>query len=311
MPKINVQATIEIAIPIHRLHAAIVDFHTWPIWSPWLYMEPDASVTYRGSRGELNHGYDWIGKKVGAGGMTLTNSSNNRIECDLQFLKPFKSQADVAFDLGVIDDESTRLTWYMNSSLPFFMFWMKGTMSGMIRSDYKHGLAMLKDYLESKHIPSSSKIVDIVDLEPVSYVGSRGSTRMSHISESMEASFAALAESISSQSIDITGAPFSIYNKMDIKQGECDYTAAMPTAANNAIAPPFISDTIPACKALKVIHTGPYRHLANAWYVLMGESRFRKLKVSKSIPPFEIYLNDPDTTPEEDFITELYLPLRN
>ena len=226
MPKIDVQASIDITTPIHRIHAALVDFQTWPIWSPWLYMEPGASVTYRGSKGELNHGCDWIGKKVGSGGMTLTNSTANRIECDLQFVKPFKSQADVAFDLDAIDEESTRVTWYMKSSLPIFMFWMKGTMSGMIRSDYNRGLTMLKDHLEIGNIPSSFTIAGIVDVESLSYVGCQGSTTMSDNSESMGASFAALAESVSSHSIDITGPPFCIYSQMDIKRNECDYTAA-------------------------------------------------------------------------------------
>lgn len=310
MPKINVQASIDITTPIHRIHTALVDFHTWPIWSPWLYMEPDANVTYRGSNGELNHGFDWNGQKIGSGGMTLTSSTVSRIECDLQFIKPFKSQADVAFDLEDIGNGATRVTWHMKSSLPIFLFWMKGTMSGMIRSDYNRGLAMLKDHLEMEQIPSSFTIEDIVDVESLNYVGFQDSTTLSQISNSMGATFAALLESVSSHSIEIIGPPFCIYNQMDMKRSECDYTAAMPTAAPSAITLPFISDKLPACRALKVVHTGSYRHLGNAWYVLMGESRFRKLKAKKSIPPFELYLNDPGVTAEQDLITELYLPLR-
>jgi len=311
MPKISVQASIDIATPIQHVQAALIDFHTWPIWSPWLYMEPEATVTYSGSKGELNHGYDWTGKKVGSGGMTLTKNTTKRIECDLQFLKPFKSQADVAFDLEQTGNDATRVTWYMKSALPFFMFWMKGTMSGMIRSDYRRGLAMLKDHLESDQIPSSVSRAEIASVDSLNFVGSHGTIEMSQISESMGASFSALADLADSQSIDITGAPFCIYNRMDIKRDECEYTAAMPTAGKLSIAPPFIADTLPACQALKLVHTGAYRHLGNAWYALISEARFQKLKVKKQVPPFEIYLNDPDTTAEQNLITELYLPLRD
>ncbi|MFK7992778.1 MAG: GyrI-like domain-containing protein [Granulosicoccus sp.] len=72
----------------------------------------------------------------------------------------------------------------------------------------------------------------------------------------------------------------------------------------------LVSRTTPACRALKAFHTGPYLHLANAWAMLMGEARYKKLKGLKSIPPFEIYLNDPDTTAPSELITERYLPLK-
>lgn len=310
MPTLNVSASIDIATPIQQVHRALVDFNTWPAWSPWLYMEPDATVSYRGSPGELNHGYDWNGKKVGSGGMTLTKTSDVRIECDLQFLKPFKSEADVAFDLQSLADTNTRVSWHMKSSLPFFLFWMKATMSGMIQSDYDRGLNLLKDYLELKKITSTSQLTEISDVDPIHYVGSRGSTNMKDIAQAMGASFSAVVKLIDSESIQVNGVPLTIYNKMDIKRGVCHYTAALPTADPVSAKQPFVAATIPACRALKVVHTGPYRHLGNAWYVLMGEARFKKLKIRKSVPPFEIYLNDPDTTQEEELITELYLPVQ-
>ena len=137
MPKVNVEASIDIAAPAERVHAVLVDFNTWPTWSPWLYLEPEAKITYRGVVGATGHGYDWVGIKTGAGAMTLLHSSLERIDCDLQFLKPFKSEAEVAFKLEAVDNEKTRLTWTMKSGLPFFMFWMKASMISMIKTDFQ------------------------------------------------------------------------------------------------------------------------------------------------------------------------------
>jgi len=120
MTKIDVEATIEICAPAEKIRHALIDFNTWPIWSPWLYIEPETQVTYRGEVGQAGHGYDWVGKKTGAGSMTLLSSTDCHIACDLQFLKPFKSEAKVAFDIQAIDDGQSRVTWSMKSSLPFY-----------------------------------------------------------------------------------------------------------------------------------------------------------------------------------------------
>lgn len=275
-----------------------------------MYTEPEAQVTYRGQKAETGHGYDWLGNKTGAGGMTLTRVSDTRIECDLQFLKPFKSQADVAFDLHESGPAQTRVTWHMNSRLPIFMFWMQASMAGMIRSDYNRGLRLLKDYIELGVTGSSTQAFDIVSVEAQPYIGVQASTDMADISASMDKTFNSLVTGARDSDVTITGKPFSLYNKIDIKQGRCTYTAALPIAQLSTVALPLVSSTRPACSALKVVHTGPYRHLGNAWAVLMGEARHRKLKAHKGIPPFESYLNDPDTTLEADLITELYFPVR-
>ena len=42
----------------------------------------------------------------------------------------------------------------------------------------------------------------------------------------------------------------------------------------------------------------------------MAHQRYDRLKPLKSQCPFEIYASDPDNTPEEDLLTEIFLPLR-
>lgn len=310
MPKVNVEASIEIAAPRERVHEVLVDFNTWPIWSPWLYLEADTRLEYRGAVGQTGHGYDWVGRKTGAGGMTLLHSSSERIDCDLQFLKPYKSEADVAFDLEAIDESTTRLTWYMKSSLPFYLFWMKAMMVGMITSDYRRGLALLKDYLETGSIHSSTKVDGIVDVEALYYVGIKESVQLSAIGASMSESYKSVSDAATSHQYSISGLPFAIYHSMDFKTERCDYTAAYPTFDPTPVDAPLVSALRPECRALKVIHAGPYRHLGNAWSWIMAEAKEQKLKIDKSVPPFERYLNDPDEVVEDDLITEIYLPLK-
>nr|MBX2883681.1 SRPBCC family protein [Granulosicoccus sp.] len=163
MPEMSVHSSETIDASASTVMAALEDFRTWPVWSPWLYTEPDATVTYEGEAGKPGHGYQWQGNKVGAGSMSLQSRDERNLHLDLEFLKPFKSQADVSFALDSPTPESTTVTWTMDSKLPFFMFFYKATMVGMIRSDYRRGLMMLKDYLEHGEVLSNVKIEAIAD----------------------------------------------------------------------------------------------------------------------------------------------------
>ncbi len=311
MPKVNVEASIEIAVPAERVHEVLVDFNTWPTWSPWLYLEPDVTLSFRGQVGRAGHGYDWSGNKTGAGGMTLLFSSLERIDCDLQFIKPFKSEAQVEFKLEAVDSSTTRLTWIMKTSLPFYLFWMKANMIGMIKSDYQRGLALLKDYLETGSTHSSTKIDDVVPVSAVYYVGNPNSALISEVGVSLGESFNALRNTPVVRQIAINGSPFTLYNSVDVKTGQCSYTTALPTYDPTSVDAPLVSALRAECKALKVIHAGPYRHLGNAWALIMAEAKHQKLTVDDSKPRFERYLNNPDEVAEDDLITEVYLPIKS
>lgn len=310
MPAFSVEASIDIATPVQRVHDTLVGFTTWPDWSPWLYIEPEAQINYTGTKGEPGHGYQWSGKKVGSGGMSLSSVTPTRINCDLQFLKPFKSTATVWFDLAESLQGDTTVTWNMNSKLPFFMFWMMDSMTAMIKADYKRGLALLKDQLETGSRQSQTRLVETEDVSALAYVGQQLVTSFDQLSTSMSGAFTGLSVQEKSGVFSSNGLAFCIYDQIDLKRDEVKYTAALPTAEPITIELPYVSRIRPACRALKVFHTGPYRHLPNAWAMIMSEARTKKLKVSKKIPPFEHYLNNTEDTDPADLITELYLPLR-
>jgi len=247
---------------------------------------------------------------VGSGGMTLTSLDANRFEADLLFLKPWKSKADIAFDFEAIDDDKTHVKWHMDSSLPFFMFFMVGKMKAMIGGDYDRGLSMLKDYLETGAVPSNTVVEGVVDVPASLYAGKTYHTTMSDIGESMGTAFPEVLNSITSAEAQIIGAPFTVYNNMDMVKKTCMYTAAIPVASTVTAGNGVQCHERPACKALKLVHTGAYRHLGNGWSTGMSDMRHAKMKIDKSNPPFELYVNDPENTPEESLVTEIYMPVR-
>lgn len=310
MPAYHVESSILINASAADVHLKLDNFQEWPIWSPWLYMEPDTKLDYRGQSGQIGHGYDWKGDLTGAGNMTLTHIDANELKMDLQFLKPFKSKAKISFDVIEKSPKQTLLTWHMDSSLPFFMFFMTGKIKSMITSDYNRGLKLLKDYVENGKVNSKTVVDGLVDVTESSYIGTTSDSSMKHLSESMRQTIPAVVAAIEKNNLSQSGPVHSIYNRMNIKQQSCVYTAAIPVTDTTDVNTPMHIGAIQACRALKVTHTGSYDHLGTAWATAIGNQRHLKLKPSKVQPPYEVYISDPENTPADKLITEIYVPIR-
>ena len=303
MPKFQVEKSIDINAPAPRVRDTIQDYRQWSVWSPWLCMEPSAKVDCSGLAATPGHAYCWEGELVGSGRMTLAEIDGNTDKMDLTFLKPFKSTAKVEFTTTELDAGNTRVTWCMDSGLPFFLFFMTGTMKAMIGMDYHRGLQMLKEYVETGVVTSKTEIVGIVDVPAILYAGVSADSELSNISTSMEQAFGKLTQITASNTTDeYCGA---VYHSMNIKTGHCSYTAFAPVNENTA------TGSIATCKALKVVHTGRYQHLGNAWSTANNYQRHKKLKKNKNIHPFELYQNDPQQVAAEELITEIYLPVNS
>ena len=118
MPKTYVEKTITIAANLEKVKSVITDFNHWKAWSPWFILEPEAKeyVSEKGKR------HEWEGKRIGSGIIKVVAEEELLIKYDLKFLKPWKSESKSDFILEKMDENTTKLTWTMAGSLPFFMF---------------------------------------------------------------------------------------------------------------------------------------------------------------------------------------------
>ena len=161
MPAYHVSRSIIINLPIEKVRDSLIDFRQWPTWSPWLIMEPESKLTYSTNQSVVSAGYDWEGELTGKGVMKLLQIADDKLDMDLQFIKPFKSSAKVTFELEEPRKNVTKVTWNMYSKLPFFLFWMVNKIKIYIGMDFERGLKMLKDFLETGAVPSAVKIEGI------------------------------------------------------------------------------------------------------------------------------------------------------
>jgi len=78
------------------------------------------------------------------------------------------------------------------------------------------------------------------------------------------------------------------------------------------IAPeaPVVADTLPGGEYAIVTHKGPYGQLEDTYKRIMGQWLPQSGREFRGTPGFEIYRNDPASTPPEELLTDVHIPLK-
>ena len=307
MPKTHVTKTITIDQPSDKVYKILNDFNQWTIWSPWLIMEPEATVTVA----EDAKYYEWKGQRVGEGNMRIVaEKENTSIDYDLVFLKPWKSEAKVYFELKAKGD-STEVSWTMDSSLPFFMFWMKKMMEAFVGMDFERGLLLLKDYAEDGKIHSKLDFTGAAQFAERSYIGISTSCTKATLPNKMQGDFKKLWDFLEDKKELVDGDGLTIYHKWDMVKDQIEYTSAVQVSKVPSDLPSGMqAGKIPTTPVHRVKHTGPYQHLGNVWSTMHNMARSKTFKVNKKIHPFEVYGNRPGTVDDKELVTEVHFPTK-
>lgn len=107
---------------------------------------------YQGEDGEVGFISSWKGnKQVGEGEQEITGIYvNDRMESQLRFFKPWKSESDAYIKVEEIDAETTKVTWGFSgiNKPPSNVFMLFFNMDKTIGKEFEEGLSNLKKHLE-------------------------------------------------------------------------------------------------------------------------------------------------------------------
>lgn len=138
-----------IAASREAVHALVDDFHAWVRWSPWEGLDANLTRTYSGPEEGIGARYTWAGKKSGEGSMVITSVTPDRIDIDLDFVKPFKASNKAVFRFDA-DGNATRVRWTMSGTRNLLLAILgKLFFDAMIGRDFEKGLAKLKAVAEA------------------------------------------------------------------------------------------------------------------------------------------------------------------
>ncbi|WP_339611676.1 SRPBCC family protein [uncultured Planktosalinus sp.] len=149
----HVYRTIRVNRPLSEVFQYIKYLKNQDDWSPWDKKDPDMKKTYTGTDGTVGFKSHWEGnKQVGEGEQEITNIiENEKMESQLRFLKPWKSQSDAYIKIEKVDETTTVVTWGFSgeNKPPANIFMLFFNMDKTIGKDFEEGLENLKNQLEN------------------------------------------------------------------------------------------------------------------------------------------------------------------
>lgn len=147
----KVEKSILINAPIESVYKKIADLNYYREWNPWQKSEPDSTSSISGEPDTTGHRYSWEGKKIGIGSLTLVNRSPyDSVHFDLQFIKPFKSQADDSWNFRE-EAGGTRVVWRNQGQLPYPVGRLiSPSLTKTLNRQFEEGLNNLKSLSESQ-----------------------------------------------------------------------------------------------------------------------------------------------------------------
>lgn len=143
------ETSILVNAPIEKVYQQASSSKNFNQWNPWLDLDPNLQLTYKGNEGEVGDEYCWEGNEdVGQGCHQITALiPNEKVATKMMFKKPFESDAtsDVVFSQ---EGQATKVTWSMDCELDYPMNLMKLFMDSQMEKSYGKGLQKLKQIVE-------------------------------------------------------------------------------------------------------------------------------------------------------------------
>lgn len=146
-----------------------------------------------------------------------------------------------------------------------------------------------------------------VQPRPMIYVTRSVSMDLPEMTRTMSEAFTTISAFIRESGIPPAGPPLSVYRDWDESTGRMNGDIGFPVAAPDAAkarGDVFAGNT-PSGKALKAVHVGPYSQLPGAYGAMTAYMKENGIPLSPV--SWEIYANDPETTPPDKLVTEIYM----
>lgn len=147
----------------------------------------------------------------------------------------------------------------------------------------------------------------MTEVEPTPYLYAEESSSMepAEISAAMGRAFGTVMGHMQENAIAPAGPALSVYYgydpaKMDFRAGFVVTEGDLEKAGGAVKA-----DRTPAGRVVHFTHVGPYEKLRDSYGELMAWMEREGLSIGA--PSWEVYVNDPDSTPEEELLTEIYV----
>lgn len=223
--------------------------------------------------------------------------------------------SDIHWELQPNGNGTTDVNWNLKAENISFGTKVKAFFSGfdnVMGLSNDESLEKLNDVVIKSMEVYSITINGVTEYGGGFYMYKTTASTSSNISNEMAKQYADILNYMNSNTIPMSGMPFTIYLQMDRTNGEVIMSNAIPVNSqvtvgeNSNILCGFMERT----SALKVTLKGNYTNLNEAWNLAYKHLNDNQLEASE-MSPFEIYVNDPGDVPNPaNWVTEIYIPIK-
>ncbi len=141
--------------------------------------------------------------------------------------------------------------------------------------------------------------------QPMLFVTRSAGMDPKEIANVMGEAFGAIGGFIGRAGIVPAGPPLSVYRDMQAGKMTIDVGFPVAEAETAKASGEVAAGKTPAGKAFKAIHRGPYATLRQTYGAIT--EHMKQAGLPMATVAWEVYVSDPDKTPEKDLVTEVYM----
>ncbi len=309
----RVVASIEIDAPLATVFALANDFHRASLWLPWIETDPNVRIVYSGPDRGVGATITWDGLVVGTGTQVITESiPYEHITTTINPGGP--GEAKSWFDF-VDTGRSTYLDWSFEVDYGYNIVGRFAALllTDIIRRDYEHGLASLKDIAESLPRADFSDLdVEqlVVEAQEIAYLPATSPPNAASISEAMGRAYFRILNFIDKHGLANAGAPLSITRSFS--GSNLLFDAAIPVQGVTDATPRGEAGvkigTTHAGTVIRAKHLGSYRSLGQTHQKIAAY--LAALGIERDGVAWESYVSDPTKVPEAEMLTYVFYPIK-
>ncbi len=308
--KTTMERSTVINAPAAQVFDQINTLTNWKNWSPWYAMEPSAKLEYSDKVSGKNAYYTWAGDEIGAGKLTIMESTPKLIKTAMDFDGQGSATSDWILKES---DKGTDVTWTFESDNGMNpMSRIMGLFIGnFLGPSYEDGLANLKKVCESMPAKPQFSEVEEVEVNGIKYLAVRDVVKTADIQNFYTDNFQKILSVIASKKLEVAGQPRGLFYSWEPEKNQTDMAAAIPISSIALEGEPkekiaLAGSDMAVYENLVVLdHYGPYEQTELA-HNAIGKWIEEKGK-AYNWPVVEEYVTDPGTEPDaKKWLTKIY-----
>jgi effector-binding domain-containing protein len=309
----RVVASIEVDAPLATVFALTNDFHRASLWLPWIETDPNVRIVYSGPDRGVGATITWDGLVVGTGTQVITESiPYEHITTTINPGGP--GEAKSWFDF-VDTGRSTYLDWSFEVDYGYNIVGRFAALllTDIIRRDYEHGLASLKNIAESLPRADFSDLEIerlVVEAKEIAYLSAASPPDPASVSEAMGRAYFRILNFIDKHGLANAGAPLSITRSFS--GSNLLFDAAIPVQGVTDATPRDEAGvkigTTHAGTVIRAKHLGSYRSLGQTHQKIAAY--LAALGIERDGVAWESYVSDPTKVPEAEMLTYVFYPIK-